>query len=77
MNKIKKIFEILKKIYPDPRTELDYSTPFQLMIAVILSAQTTDKQVNKISPAIFKQVKTPKDLLKYYKDEKAFQKAVS
>jgi len=60
MNKLDKIFQILRKIYPDPKTELDYSTPFQLMIAVILSAQTTDKQVNKVTPAIFKYVKTPK-----------------
>jgi endonuclease III len=77
MNKLDKIFQILRKLYPDPKTELSYSTPFQLMIAVILSAQTTDKQVNKITPPIFKQVKMPKDLLKYYKNEMAFQKAVS
>lgn len=75
--KLEHIFKILRTLYPDPKTELDYSTPFQLMIAVILSAQTTDKQVNKITPVIFKQVKTPKDLLKYYKDEKAFQGAIS
>lgn len=48
-NKIKKIFEMLRKLYPEPKTELDYSTPFQLMVAVILSAQTTDKQVNKVT----------------------------
>ena len=77
MNKLEKIFQILRKLYPDPKTELDYSTPFQLMIAVILSAQTTDKQVNKVTPAIFKYVKIPKDLLEYYKNELAFQKSVS
>jgi endonuclease-3 len=77
MNKIDKIFQILKKLYPDPKTELDYSTPFQLMVAVILSAQTTDKQVNKITPAIFRSVKKPIDLLQNYKNEKAFEKAVS
>jgi endonuclease-3 len=63
MKKIEKIFEILREIYPDPKTELDYSTPFQLMMAVILSAQTTDKQVNKVTPAIFEYVKTSEDLL--------------
>lgn len=43
--------------------ELDYETPFQLLIAVILSAQTTDKQVNRITPPLFRLVKEPKDLL--------------
>ena len=76
MEKIQKIFQILRKLYPDPKTELDYSTPFQLMVAVILSAQTTDKQVNTLTTAIFKKVKTPKDLAKFYKNELAFQKAV-
>ena len=77
MNKLDHIFKILRKLYPDPKTELDYSTPFQLMIAVILSAQTTDKQVNKVTPAIFKYVKVPKDLSKCYKSESAFENAVS
>jgi endonuclease-3 len=36
-------------IYPKLKTELDYSTPFQFLVAVILSAQTTDKQVNKVT----------------------------
>jgi endonuclease-3 len=43
----------LERLYPDPRCELDYETPFQLLIAVILSAQTTDKRVNSIAPALF------------------------
>ena len=38
---------------PDPRTELDYATPFQLLVAVVLSAQTTDVAVNKVTPALF------------------------
>lgn len=38
---------------PDPRTELDYGTPFQLLVAVVLSAQTTDIAVNKVTPALF------------------------
>jgi len=77
MDKISHIFTLLKRLYPDPKTELDYSTPFQLMIAVILSAQTTDKQVNKITPAIFAHIKTPKNLLDVYKSQKGFEKAVS
>lgn len=63
MEKIQKIFQILKKLYPEPKTELNYSTPFQLMIAVILSAQTTDKQVNKVTKSLFEKVKSPRDLL--------------
>lgn len=47
------VYEALRVLYPDPRCELDYDTPFQLLIAVILSAQTTDKRVNSIAPALF------------------------
>lgn len=43
---------------PDPATELDYSTPYELLVAVILSAQCTDKRVNLITPAFFKQFPT-------------------
>ena len=45
------------------KTELDYETPFQLLIAVILSAQTTDKQVNKTTPSFFQKVREPKDVI--------------
>ena len=47
------ILRELRKLYGDARTELDYSTPFELLIAVILSAQATDVSVNKASPALF------------------------
>jgi endonuclease-3 len=47
--------EALRELYPNPRCELDYASPFQLLIAVILSAQTTDKAVNKITPALFER----------------------
>ncbi len=43
----------LAKRYPDPRTSLTYTTPFQLLIATILSAQTTDEGVNKVTPVLF------------------------
>ncbi|HMT01103.1 MAG TPA: endonuclease III [Candidatus Absconditabacterales bacterium] len=61
---IKKIFEMLEKMYPDPKTELHYETPFQLTIAVIMSAQTTDKQVNKVTDKLFQKVSGPADVLK-------------
>lgn len=62
-DKVIYIMEELKKKYPNPQTELNYSNPFQLLIAVILSAQTTDKQVNKVTDIIFKTVKKPQDIL--------------
>lgn len=49
--------------YWGKKIELDYETPFQLLVAVILSAQTTDKQVNKITPPFFKKVKEAKDVI--------------
>lgn len=56
-----KIIEILKKYYPDAKCSLDFSTPFELLIATILSAQCTDERVNKTTPAIFSKYSTPKD----------------
>jgi len=47
------IFEYLKEHYEHSTTELKYSTPFQLLVAVILSAQCTDKRVNLVTPALF------------------------
>jgi endonuclease-3 len=55
----RKMFEILKASDPAPTTELKYKTNFQLLIAVILSAQATDKGVNKATPALFKAAGTP------------------
>ena len=52
--KIKEIFERLEEKNPKPRTELIFNSPFQLLIAVILSAQTTDKAVNKVTVNLFK-----------------------
>jgi len=58
-----KIFEVLTKATPHPTTELIYQTPFQLLIAVILSAQATDKGVNKATESLFKVVQTPEDMV--------------
>lgn len=57
----RKIVAALKKMYPEPRTELHYKTPVQLMVAVMLSAQTTDKQVNRVTGSLFKKYKTVRD----------------
>lgn len=61
LKKISKIIDILSQKYPDPETALNYSSPFELLIAVILSAQTTDKQVNKVTAKLFKEYNTPSD----------------
>lgn len=60
---IKQVFEILHSQNPNAQIELIHNNAFTLLIAVVLSAQATDKQVNKITPAIFEEVKTPKQLL--------------
>lgn len=54
-NSALKAFSILKQDYPNPKTELFYEDPFQLLIAVILSAQCTDARVNSVTPHLFKK----------------------
>ena len=56
------VIEWFKDNVPEPRTELHYDTPFHLLIAVILSAQCTDKRVNIYTPAIFRAFPAPEDL---------------
>ena len=58
------IIEKLKQIYPDAKCSLDFTTPFELLIAVILSAQCTDERVNKTTPSIFEKYNTPEDFAK-------------
>lgn len=55
-NKRGKILEKLAAEYPEAKTELNYTTPFELLVATILSAQTTDKQVNKVTAELFKNI---------------------
>jgi endonuclease-3 len=61
--RVKKIFETLDPLYTEEKTALKYRTPLQLLIATILSAQCTDKQVNEVTPTLFKKYKTPRDYL--------------
>jgi endonuclease-3 len=56
------LIERLKKHFPDPKIELNYENEFQLLIVIILSAQTTDKKVNQVSPILFKKYPTPQAL---------------
>ena len=58
------VIEKLKKYYPDAKCSLNFDTPFELLIAVILSAQCTDERVNKTTPSIFKKYNTPEDFAK-------------
>lgn len=58
----KKMLAYLKKAYPEPKTELSYKTPIQLVAAVMLSAQSTDKRVNIVTETLWKKYKTVGDL---------------
>lgn len=60
--RVEEIFRILSE-HIDPRSDLEYSNNFELLIAVILSAQCTDKQVNKVTEPLFKELGTPEDML--------------
>jgi len=62
--KRRRIFERLKAANPAPTTELHYRTPFELLVAVILSAQATDKGVNKATAKLFKVANSPRAILK-------------
>ena len=54
--------DYFSKQQPNPVTELHYNNPFQLLVAVILSAQCTDKRINQVTPALFERFPTPQDL---------------
>jgi endonuclease-3 len=58
------IYRILTKTYPEIRCELDFKNPLELIVAVVLSAQCTDKRVNQITPPLFKKYKSAKDYAK-------------
>lgn len=55
----KKIGEILDRLYPQPEVPLRHGDPFTLLVAVVLSAQTTDAMVNRVTPALFAKASTP------------------
>ncbi len=63
-------FTTLEKLYPENRTDLIRKTPRQLLVAVVMSAQTTDKQVNKVTEKFFKTIKTPYDTLQLTEDQR-------
>jgi endonuclease-3 len=63
-NRVKQIFAILQEYIPIPETELEYENPYTLLVAVILSAQSTDKQVNKVTDRLFTEADTPEKMVK-------------
>lgn len=71
----KKITELLLKKYPNPRIALNFSNPFELLIATILSAQCTDVKVNEVTKELFKKYKTPEDYAKT--DANRFEREIS
>lgn len=66
--RVQRIVAYLKKTYSAPQSELNYSTPFQFVVAVILSAQCTDKAVNKLTGTLFKKYRTARDFARAKSD---------
>jgi endonuclease III len=58
------IYERFREANPNPKTELEYTTPFELLVAVVLSAQATDKSVNKATARLFAEANTPAAIAK-------------
>ena len=56
------VIAAFQEMMPEPKTELQYDTPFHLLLAVILSAQCTDKRINIVTPALFERFPEPADL---------------
>ncbi len=72
--KVTKIITTLKKLFPKTKIALNYSNPWELLVAVILSAQCTDKMVNKVTERLFKKYKTFDDYLRA--DQKEFEQDI-
>ena len=60
--KAERIQSMLEELYPETPVPLDHESPFQLLVAVLMSAQTTDLKVNQVTPALFKQGPTPEKM---------------
>lgn len=61
LKQIRHVLDTIAEMFPDAEGELNHSNPFELLIAVVLSAQCTDKLVNKVTADLFKKYKTPED----------------
>lgn len=71
----KRIVTYLKKAYPEPKSELVHKTPFQFLVAVVMSAQCTDKVVNRVTAPLFKKYKTASDFA--HAKPSVFEKEIS
>ena len=71
---ITEIFERFERENPNPKIELNYTNPFELIVAVVLSAQSTDKGVNRATPALFKVANTPQKMV--YLGEEGLKKYI-
>lgn len=69
MDNVQKILEGLEILYPDAKPALLYNTPYELLVAVILSAQCTDERVNKVTAVLFKEHNTPEKMLELTQEE--------
>jgi endonuclease III len=69
VRRARKINRELAVLYPDAHTELDFTTPLELLVATILSAQTTDKRVNMVTPVLFAKYRTAADYAAADRDE--------
>lgn len=67
--KVRIILRELKKLFPNTKIALNYKTPWELFVAVVLSAQTTDKKVNEVTPALFAKYKTLADFSKIKQED--------
>lgn len=62
--RMREILKILKREYPEARCSLDFQTPYELLVATVLSAQCTDERVNKVTPELFRHFGTPEKMAK-------------
>ena len=69
LEKAEKIHAILDELYEDPPIPLDHKDPYTLLVSVLLSAQTTDKRVNLVTPELFRQAPTPRKMVKLTVEE--------
>ena len=68
-DRAREVLDDLYETYPNPHCALNYTTPFELLVATILSAQCTDVRVNQITPLLFKRADNPYDMVKLSVEE--------
>jgi endonuclease-3 len=66
---VRDVLRLLKKAYPEPKTALNFRTPFELLVATVLSAQATDVHINKVTKRLFRKYRSVKDFAEVSLDE--------